>query len=343
MSANQVFLGVLFVMAMTSLYFHLASLRWGLQWANVARVSWLKALGLIILFGLVGGLTLVLVCIVFPPVVRVINGPTGTFVLFAYSIAVASVVVASLYRLRLGQSIKAVIPYFAMSALLTAIAVFLIRPFAYEAFLIPTNSMAPTLLGEHLTATCPQCGAPAYGSPPSPYSVSRTDETQMICSKELRSFWIANPPAQISGGDRLLVSKLIQPKRWDLIVFATPEDPSVKYVKRLVGLPGEKLAIHDGAIWINDEKMVPPDSIRGIRYVATIDAHGVTMSGAGSFPVELGADEYFVLGDFVDAAYDSRFWKKGAPNHPPYALPASHIDGVVVNVYWPPSRWKGFR
>lgn len=343
MTANQVYLGVLFVTAAASLFLHLASLRWGLQWANVAKVSWLKAFGLTILFGVAGGVALTFVGIVFPPVLRALDGQAGHFISLAFSFIMAPIVVAILYRLRLQRAVIAVVPCFATSLLLTAITFLLIRPFAYEAFAIPANSMAPTLLGEHITATCPQCGAPAFGSPPSPRLGSQLDEIQVVCSKDLQSYRIRNPPPKVSDGDRLLVCKLLQPKRWDLIVFQTPEDPAIKYVKRLVGLPGEKLAIHDGAVWINGEKMEPPDSIRGIPYTPTIETHGTPMSGPGSVPVELGPDEYYVLGDFVDASFDSRFWTKGAPGHPPYAVPSSYIDGVVINVYWPPRRWKSFR
>ncbi len=108
-------------------------------------------------------------------------------------------------------------------------------------------------------------------------------------------------------------------------------------------MPGEKLEIHDGAIWINGQRQQPPVAIRGIRYSPTIDQHGQHLSGPGSVPVTLGPDEYFVIGDFVDQSSDSRFWERGAPGHPPYAVPASYIDGVVINIYWPPSRWAAFR
>jgi signal peptidase I len=126
-------------------------------------------------------------------------------------------------------------------------------------------------------------------------------------------------------------------------VFRNPADPSVNYVKRLVGLPGEQLSIHDGAIWINGEKLDPPPSISGIPYSPTIESGGQVYSGPGSVPVELGPDEYFVLGDFVDNSADSRMWERGAPGYPPYAVPEENIVGVVVNIYWPPSRWTSFR
>jgi signal peptidase I len=128
-----------------------------------------------------------------------------------------------------------------------------------------------------------------------------------------------------------------------MIVFRYPADPAVNYVMRLVGLPGEKVEIREGAVWIDDKKMDPPASIAGIRYSPTIEWHGQVHSGPGSQPVELGSDEYFVLGDFVDQSSDSRFWQRGAPGHPPYAVPESHIVGVVVNIYWPINRWTSFR
>jgi len=127
------------------------------------------------------------------------------------------------------------------------------------------------------------------------------------------------------------------------MVFRYPADPTEIYVKRLVGLPGEKLAIRDGAIWINDERIEPPASVAGIHYSPTVEWNGQPLSGPGSQPVELGPDEYFVLGDFVDQSSDSRFWDQGAPGYPPYAVPESHIVGVVVNIYWPVHRWTSFR
>jgi hypothetical protein len=50
-----------------------------------------------------------------------------------------------------------------------------------------------------------------------------------------------------------------------------------------------------------------------------------------------------VLGDFVAQSSDSRFWETGAHGHPPYAVPAENISGVVIHIYWPISRWASFR
>jgi signal peptidase I len=165
----------------------------------------------------------------------------------------------------------------------------------------------------------------------------------LICSKEMKTVHVKNTPQLRGGGDRLAACKLLQPRRWDILIFRLPSDPTINYAKRVVGLPGEKLEIRDGSVWINGARLEPPAAIRGIHYSPTIESHGQVYSGPGSVPVELGPDEYFVLGDFVDCAADSRMWERGAPGHPPYAVPASYIVGVAINIYWPPSRWTGFR
>jgi type IV secretory pathway protease TraF len=108
-------------------------------------------------------------------------------------------------------------------------------------------------------------------------------------------------------------------------------------------LPDEHVAIRDGAVWINGQKLDPPESIRGIPYSPSVDAIGQVFTGPGSSPVTLGVDEYFVLGDFVAQSADSRFWERGAQGHPPYAVPESHLVGVVINIYWPINRWRSFR
>jgi signal peptidase I len=218
-----------------------------------------------------------------------------------------------------------------------------IRPLVYESFSIPTNGMAPTLLGEHLQLACPNCGSPAYGSPPDRRRHPESDEIKMICRKERRTVFLKNDSSPALPGDQITACKMITPRRWDIIVFRVPGDPSICYASRLVGLPNEELAIHDGAVWINGEKQILPDSIHAVPYSATVSLNGQESSGAGSSPVTLGSDEYFVLGDFPDNAFDSRFWKEGAPGHPPYAIPKPNIVGVVINVYWPPSRWTAFR
>jgi signal peptidase I len=165
----------------------------------------------------------------------------------------------------------------------------------------------------------------------------------MICGKDRRSCEVTNPPQVQHSGDRFLVSKLTTPCRWDIVAFHDPNDPRTLFCKRLVGLPGETVTIHDGAVWIDGKKHTPPDSCKGIEYLDHIEGWPGALWGSETKPAHLGADEYFVLGDFSARAKDSRLWQQGAPGHPPYAVPASDIIGVVTHIYWPPSRWRVLR
>ena len=350
MTANTIFILILIASFFGSLMLQAACLRWGLRWAQVAEVSLMKALGLWFVFFLAGLIAAALAATMFVTILYVtsidvpnVSDQAWHILGYAIQIMVNCFVVMWLYKVRFFRALKSITPHVALSVAVVLFLIFGLRPFAYEAFVIPTNAMAPTILGDHLEAPCPRCGAPAYGSALEPGMPAPPNGFMMICSKERRSVLVPSPPTKTHGGDRILVCKLIKPRRWDLMVFRYPEDPAVNYVKRLVGLPGEKLEIRDGAVWINDERMKPPDAIAGIQYSPTIEWNGQVHSGPGSEPVELGSDEYFVLGDFVEQSSDSRFWQRGAPGHPPYAVPESHIVGVVINIYWPINRWTSFR
>lgn len=343
MSANSVFILVLLAVLASGIAVAIATLRWGLRWARIREIGMLKAFGLYctvvvcsLIVGSIAGWMLYLIG-VDPP------SPWWEVMGYAVQILVPCLLISRLYTAKFLQAVVAAIPYLVASNASMAFAVLVIRPYVYEAYSVPTNAMAPTILGEHLVSTCPNCGAPAYGSPPDQRTKEHDYGRRLICSKELRSVAVRNAPITRYEGDRILACKLLTPRRWDLIVFRFPQNPSETYVKRLVGLPGERVEIRAGAIWIDGNRVEPPEGIKGIQYSPTLEWESRVVRGPGSVPVQLGPDEYYVLGDFVEQSADSRFWETGAPGHPPYAVPQSHLIGVVINIYWPIDRWKTFR
>jgi signal peptidase I len=141
------------------------------------------------------------------------------------------------------------------------ILAFIFRAFFVEPFIIPSGSMAESLLGAHATRTCPQCGweydfAPAPTASPADGAFVLPAET--VCPN-CRHSAVPQPEDTIpKAGDRILVHKwlyalggLLQPQRWDVIVFRDPANPDQHFIKRLIGLPGESLEIVDGDVFIN--------------------------------------------------------------------------------------------
>ena len=277
------------------------------------------------------------------------TGNFATLVLLA-QVGVAFVLawglIAVVLKARWWPALKAWLATLIASLGMTLVALLLISPFLFEGFTAPTNSMAPTLLGRHCQGVCPRCGGPVFASPPwYDGPAASPGGTPMICGKCLRTSRIAGPLGPTFPADRFLVNKMLSPRRWDIIVFRLPADPSKTYVKRLVGSPGETVSIHDGSVWIDGRRLEPPPSLRGIEYLDTIDKLPPEQKvwGSRKNPVTLAADEYFVLGDFSAYSADSRLWTTGAPGHAPYAMPASYIVGVVTHIFWPPSRWRNLR
>jgi len=154
------------------------------------------------------------------------------------------------------------------SSIIIAFAMaFVFRAFVIEAFVIPTGSMAPTLLGKHVEFVSDQTGARWQVGPwtdgnraESRYTV-HDPMTASNPAALVESVSAARSPAyqvdkevdKLRAGDRILVLKylpiIFEPERFDVVVFKNPTDPTVNYIKRLTGLSGEQLAIVDGDIF----------------------------------------------------------------------------------------------
>ena len=177
----------------------------------------------------------------------------------------------------------------------------LFRAFEAEAFVIPTGSMAPTLMGRHKDLVCDSCGEDfrVGCSAELDEATNRIRPERMVT--EARCPNCGNPMPLTRGGDagrsydprypsfsgdRIIVDKFaydfVEPARWDVVVFKYPEDAKTNYIKRLVGLPGETLTIAVGDIWtkpLGDRAAAeviarkPPDKLRAMLQVVHDSSH----------------------------------------------------------------------
>ncbi|MBU3840787.1 MAG: signal peptidase I [Candidatus Ruminococcus intestinipullorum] len=121
---------------------------------------------------------------------------------------------------------------------------------------------------------------------------------------------------QLNNGDIVLVNRLVydamSPKRGDIIAFKPNGNENMHYsIKRIVGLPGESVQIQDGKVYIDGNEL------KEDIYVEEVDKPGIAEQ-----VIELGSDEYFVLGDNTENSDDSRMANIGN-------IKRSDIDGKI--------------
>jgi signal peptidase I len=321
-----------------------ALLWWGARWARIPSVTYFRAVATVMA---ILAANIAILCIDYwlgnsftaSPVAEVI----GAVVELILMLGLTWLIVAWVFKTTFWRAAWAWVPTLLSTAAMYGVATLVIRPYLLRAFVISSNAMAPTVLGVHWEAPCPRCGGPAVASPIR-HSIEPDNPVDMMCSREWRPCEVVNPPRDEHSADRVLVNKLLRPQRWDIVVFRHPSDPTQNYCKRLVGMPGETVVIRDGAVWADGKRLSPPESCAKIKYVNAPDGPlSMRPWATQSRPAKLGADEYFVLGDYSAASLDSRLWTTGAPGHPPYAVPASCMIGVVTHIYWPFSRWRVLR
>ncbi|MDX2038515.1 MAG: S26 family signal peptidase [Isosphaeraceae bacterium] len=151
------------------------------------------------------------------------------------------------------ESLRDIVEQIVVAVILAVV----IRGFVVEPFVIPTGSMAPTLMGRHLELTCEQCGhvyPVGADERTEGYVLAHPGEDKAICGN--CRYLTRTPQEPRFKGDRILVMKFpyefpflpgaSDPERWDVIVFHYPEEPETNYIKRMVGMPGEELKIVTG-------------------------------------------------------------------------------------------------
>jgi signal peptidase I len=127
------------------------------------------------------------------------------------------------------------------------------------------------------------------------------------------------------NGEYLLTDKVSyrfnQPSRGDVIVFEAPGENGDEFIKRVIGLPGETVSIHNNHVYINNQ-LLTEDYI----------ADALTTQGgpflADNQEITVPSDNVFVLGDNRPASSDSRRWGY---------VPFKSITGRAWIIYWPPS------
>ncbi|HPJ97544.1 MAG TPA: signal peptidase I [Syntrophales bacterium] len=164
------------------------------------------------------------------------------------------------------------------------IAVF-IRTFVVQAFKIPSGSMKPTLqIGDHILVN-----KFIYG---------------------VKIPWLRNT-----------VFPVTEPQRGDIVVFIYPQDRSKDFIKRVIGLSGDKIEIKNKVIFINDR---PYQDGHGV-YVDNYVIPGALQPRDNFPPVIVPPDSIFVMGDNRDQSYDSRFWGP---------VDLKDIMGKAFIIYW---------
>lgn len=112
----------------------------------------------------------------------------------------------------------------------------------------------------------------------------------------------------LDNGDNLIVDKISyrlgSPKRFDVVVFPYPQNPSTYFIKRVIGLPGETVQIDSsGKIYINGQVLEE-----------NFGREVISNPGLAQEPIKLGEDQYFVLGDNRNNSMDSRDSRVGLIN-----------------------------
>jgi signal peptidase I len=123
----------------------------------------------------------------------------------------------------------------------------------------------------------------------------------------------------LQSGEFVIVNKLAylfgEPTTGDVIVFHFPRDPDQEYIKRIIGLPGDRVEIKNGEVYLNDQ---------------VLDEDYIAASPVYEDILEVPGDSLVVLGDNRNNSSDSHNWGP---------VPLDYVIGKATFVYWPPTEW----
>jgi signal peptidase I len=180
---------------------------------------------------------------------------------------------------------KSLVREYAEAILIAILLALFIRAFVVQAFKIPSGSMKSTLLvGDHI----------------------------------LVNKFIYGVKIPFLNKDLIHIS---DPKRFDVVVFQYPVDPSKDFIKRVIGLPGDTVQVKDKKVFVNNQELNEPYITHSDNKILPASVSPRDNTG----PIVVPPHSIFVMGDNRDESYDSRFWK---------FVDLNDLKGQAFIIYW---------
>ena len=179
------------------------------------------------------------------------------------------------------------------SLFIAIILALVLRASLVQAFSIPSGSMQPTLLiGDYLLVS-------KFG-----YGIRNPFSNKV---------WIP----------------IGTPQRGDVVVFIFPQDPTKDYIKRVIGLPGDRIQIINKKVYVNGKQYETPQAVYDDPLIIPPPQSPTESPRDNLSPVVVPANSYFCMGDNRDHSYDSRFWG---------FVPMDNLRGKAIIIYF---SWQG--
>jgi signal peptidase I len=190
-----------------------------------------------------------------------------------------------------------------------------LRTFFIQAYKIPSGSMEPTLLvGDHIIVN------------------------KLIYGLRLPDSFFGLTPFEdkIPWGHYLFQFEPVH--RGDVVVFVFPPDPTKDFIKRVIGIPGDKIEVKNGKLWRNDVLADDPHA----HFELTPDQRQENSPRDYFGPLTVPEGKYLMMGDNRDRSYDGRFWG---------LVDRDEVEGRAMFIYWSwdsdgtgflPIRWDRF-